>query len=161
MRWVSLATTPILLAGKRNKGLGRIPVPGSRTFAGENVREQGRPAEGVVLSTLWSFATPIISQAGEAYSARACGRQREDHLWEGWIEYALSNRGRRGRKKDFRDAERLVKRLVANELILSFVPLCPAVLRARPSTTVVLPPVLPKAYAPAYMGFVSSFKTLL
>ena len=33
-----------------------------------------------------------------------------------------SNRGPRGRKKDFRDAERLVKRLVADELKLSFVP---------------------------------------
>ena len=33
-----------------------------------------------------------------------------------------SNRGRKGRKKDFPDAERLVKRLVAQELILSFVP---------------------------------------
>ena len=38
------------------------------------------------------------------------------------LAQALSNRGRRGRKKDFRDAERLVKRLVAHELILSFVP---------------------------------------
>ena len=35
---------------------------------------------------------------------------------------ALSNRGRRGRKKDFRDAQRLVNRLVSQELILSFVP---------------------------------------
>jgi transposase len=35
---------------------------------------------------------------------------------------AQSNRGPRGRKKDFPDAERLVKRLVANELSLSFVP---------------------------------------
>jgi transposase len=34
----------------------------------------------------------------------------------------LSNRGRRGRKRDFVDAERLVKRLVARELTLSFVP---------------------------------------
>jgi transposase len=34
----------------------------------------------------------------------------------------LSNRGRRGRKRDFRDAERLVKRLVSQELTLSFVP---------------------------------------
>jgi hypothetical protein len=32
-----------------------------------------------------------------------------------------SNRGPRGRKKDFIDAERLVKRLVAQELVLSFV----------------------------------------
>jgi transposase len=35
---------------------------------------------------------------------------------------AQSNRGTRGRKKDFPDAERLVKRLVAQELTLSFVP---------------------------------------
>jgi transposase len=38
------------------------------------------------------------------------------------LAQAQSNRGRQGRKKDFPDAERLVKRLVANELILSFVP---------------------------------------
>src|ERR1700720_1760234 len=35
---------------------------------------------------------------------------------------AQSNRGRRGRKRDFPDAERLVKRLVARGLTLSFVP---------------------------------------
>lgn len=38
------------------------------------------------------------------------------------LAQALSKRGRRGRKKDFPDAERLVKRLVADELVLSFVP---------------------------------------
>ncbi len=38
------------------------------------------------------------------------------------LAQAESNRGRRGRKKDFLDAERLVKRLVARELNLSFVP---------------------------------------
>jgi len=38
-------------------------------------------------TTLWSFETPVASQAGETYSARACGRQRQDHLWEGWIEF--------------------------------------------------------------------------
>ena len=38
------------------------------------------------------------------------------------LAQALSNRGRRGRKRDFRDAERLVKRLVSQELNLSFVP---------------------------------------
>lgn len=35
---------------------------------------------------------------------------------------AHSNRGPRGRKNDFRDAERIIKRLVAQELILSYVP---------------------------------------
>ena len=38
------------------------------------------------------------------------------------LAQAQSNRGPRGRKKDFPDAERLLKRLVANELSLSFVP---------------------------------------
>src|SRR5216683_7597039 len=38
------------------------------------------------------------------------------------LAQALSNRGRLGRKRDFPDAERLVKRLVAQELTLSFVP---------------------------------------
>ena len=38
------------------------------------------------------------------------------------LALAQSNRGRRGRKRDFPDAERLVKRLVARELTLSFVP---------------------------------------
>ena len=38
------------------------------------------------------------------------------------LAQAQSNRGQRGRKKDFVDAERLVKRLVARELKLSFVP---------------------------------------
>ena len=38
------------------------------------------------------------------------------------LAHAQSNRGPRGRKRDFVDAERLVKRLVARELVLSFVP---------------------------------------
>src|SRR5215469_3766631 len=38
------------------------------------------------------------------------------------LAQARSNRGPQGRKKDFSDAERLVKRLVARELTLSFVP---------------------------------------
>jgi transposase len=38
------------------------------------------------------------------------------------LAHAFSNRAPRGRKHDFRDAERLVRRLIADELILSFVP---------------------------------------
>ena len=38
------------------------------------------------------------------------------------LAQAQSNHGPRGRKKDFPDAERLVERLVAHELTLSFVP---------------------------------------
>src|SRR2546425_7486648 len=38
------------------------------------------------------------------------------------LAQAFSNRAPRGRKHDCKDAERLVRRLIANELILSFVP---------------------------------------
>jgi transposase len=38
------------------------------------------------------------------------------------LAQAFSNRAPRGRKHDFKDAERLVRRLIADELILSFVP---------------------------------------
>jgi transposase len=38
------------------------------------------------------------------------------------LAQAFSNRAPRGRKHDFKDAERLVRRLMANELLLSFVP---------------------------------------
>jgi transposase len=38
------------------------------------------------------------------------------------LAQAFSNCAPRGRKHDFKDAERLVRRLIANELILSFVP---------------------------------------
>ena len=38
------------------------------------------------------------------------------------LAQALSNRGLRGRKNVFRNAERLLRRLVAQELVLSFVP---------------------------------------
>jgi len=39
-----------------------------------------------------------------------------------YLAQAFSNRAPRGRKHDFKDAERLVRRLIAKELILSFVP---------------------------------------
>ena len=48
---------------------------------------------------------------------QACPRAGALHLAQ-----AQSNHGPRGRKRDFPDAERLVKRLVAQELTLSFVP---------------------------------------
>jgi hypothetical protein len=38
------------------------------------------------------------------------------------LAQAFSHRAPRGRKHDFKDAERLVRRLIADELILSFVP---------------------------------------
>ena len=45
-----------------------------------------------------------------------------EELMKCHLAQAFSNRAPRGRKWDFRDAERLVRRLVAQELMLSFVP---------------------------------------
>jgi transposase len=51
------------------------------------------------------------------------GQKREGaRPMTGTLHLAQANRARRGRKSDFLDAERWVKRLVANELTLSFVP---------------------------------------
>ena len=48
-------------------------------------------------------------------------RQREP-VFKLYLAQAQSNRAPRGRKRDFADAERLVRRQIAGELILSFVP---------------------------------------
>ena len=56
---------------------------------------------------------------------RPARKQREGaHKMSGKLHLcqAKSNHGPRGRKNDFLDAERMVKRLVAQELVLSFVP---------------------------------------
>jgi transposase len=64
-----------------------------------------------VWAALERYWKPLAQQRG---SARRAGTL---HLAQ-----AQSNRARPGRKRDFADAERLVKRLVAQELTLSFVP---------------------------------------
>jgi len=72
----------------------------------ESTAQYWRPVWGT-LEQRWR---PKRLQEGGARSGRL-------HLAQ-----AQSNRGAAGRKKDFPDAERLVKRLVAQELKLSFVP---------------------------------------
>ena len=80
-------------------------------------------AEEVVMESTAQYWKPVW-EALERYwkpvrEKREGARRRSGTLH---LAQALSNRGRRGRKNDFRDAERLVKRLVARELTLSFVP---------------------------------------
>src|SRR6202008_1808729 len=78
--------------------------------------------EGVMKSTA-QYWKPVWG-ALERYWKPIC-QTREGALQNSGtlhLAHALSNRGRRGRKKDFRDAERLVKRLVGHEMILSFLP---------------------------------------
>src|SRR5260370_10953590 len=80
-------------------------------------------AEEVVMESTAQYWKPVWG-ALERYwkplrEKREGARRRSGTLH---LAQAQSNRGRRGRKRDFPDAERLVKRLVARGLILSFVP---------------------------------------
>jgi transposase len=79
--------------------------------------------EEVVMESTAQYWKPVWA-ALERYWKPICQKRQDTGLASGTLHLAQaqSNRGRRGRKKDFPDAERLVKRLVANELILSFVP---------------------------------------
>lgn len=79
--------------------------------------------EEVVMESTAQYWKPVWS-ALERYWKPTCQNREGAGKMSGTLHLAqaLSNRGRRGRKKDFRDAERLVKRLVSQELTLSFVP---------------------------------------
>ena len=83
----------------------------------------GQEAEEVVMESTAQYWKPVW-EALERYwkplrHKREGARPTSGRLH---LAQAQSNRGPRGRKKDFPDAERLVKRLVAQELTLSFVP---------------------------------------
>jgi hypothetical protein len=41
----------------------------------------------MVIETLRDFPTPLQGDDGRIYTARACGRMRDDGLWEGWMEF--------------------------------------------------------------------------
>ena len=79
--------------------------------------------EEVVMESTARYWTPVWG-ALERHWRPGCRKREGAGRMSGTLHLAqaLSNRGRRGRKKDFRDAERLVKRLISQELILSFVP---------------------------------------
>jgi len=79
--------------------------------------------EEVVMESTAQYWKPVW-EALERYWKVRCQSRTDAGRMSGTLHLAqaLSNRGRRGRKNDFRDAERLVKRLVSQELILSFVP---------------------------------------
>jgi transposase len=80
-------------------------------------------AEEVVMESTAQYWKPVW-EALERYWKPLCEKREGARRKSGTLHLAqaLSNQGRRGRKKDFPDAERLVKRLVARELTLSFVP---------------------------------------
>src|SRR6516225_2148414 len=80
-------------------------------------------AEEIVMESTAQYWKPVWETL-ERYWKPLCEKREGARRRSGALHLAqaLSNRGRRGRKRDFVDAERLVKRLVARELTLSFVP---------------------------------------
>src|SRR3974377_2089151 len=78
---------------------------------------------GAVMESTAQYWRPVWG-ALERYWKPICEKREGAKRRSGTLHLAQaqSNRGRRGRKRDFVDAERLVKRLVAQELTLSFVP---------------------------------------
>lgn len=81
--------------------------------------------EEVVMESTAQYWRPIW-EVLERYWKPICEKREGGGPMRGALHLAqaLSNRGRRGRKRDFPDAERLVRRLVAQELVLSFVHHC-------------------------------------
>jgi transposase len=79
--------------------------------------------EEVVMESTAQYWKPVWG-ALEQYWRPVCQKREGARPASGTLHLAQaqSNRARQGRKNDFADAERLVKRLVANELTLSFVP---------------------------------------
>src|SRR5215813_781624 len=80
-------------------------------------------AEEVVMESTAQYWKPVW-EALERYWKPIREKQEGARRKSGTLHLAQaeSNGGRRGRKRDFPDAERLVKRLVSRELTLSFVP---------------------------------------
>src|SRR5215472_14343788 len=79
--------------------------------------------EEVVMESTAQYWQPVWA-ALERYWKPVCEKREGASPTSGILHLAQaqSNRARRGRKRDFADAERLVKRLVSAELTLSFVP---------------------------------------
>jgi hypothetical protein len=43
--------------------------------------------------TVAQFDATVTDRYGRLYAAKACGRERDDHLWEGWIEFENRSTG--------------------------------------------------------------------
>src|SRR6266576_197322 len=104
--------------------VAEVEVQGEYEF--ERIRYGSNP-EQLRLLAAWLIehkVEEVVMESTEQYWKPVCQEREGAGPKSGALHLAQaqSNRGRRGRKKDFPDAERLVKRLVANELILSFVP---------------------------------------
>jgi transposase len=91
-----------------------------RTLSGWLAEQQ---VEEVVMESTAQYWKPVWNTL-QRYWQPMCGQPAGAGTKMGKLHLAQaqSNRGAQGRKRDFPDAERLVRRLVSQELVLSFVP---------------------------------------
>ena len=81
-----------------------------------------RDVEEVVMESTAQYWRPVWEALERVWQPRMRQASAGPRAGALHLAQAQSNEGPRGRKRDFPDAERLVKRLVAQELTLSFVP---------------------------------------
>jgi len=55
-------------------------------------RRLQRPARRMPEETLMDYDDVLVDDDGSVYFARACGKVREDGLWEGWLEFESTTR---------------------------------------------------------------------
>jgi len=83
----------------------------------------GLEVEEVVMESTAQYWQPVWGTLEEYWQPKRQGREGAgSKAGSLHLAQAQSNRARRGRKDDFVDAERLIRRFVAGELSLSFVP---------------------------------------
>jgi transposase len=121
-RMLAVAVSDVEIDGEYNferRQFGGNPAQ-LRTLA-EWLIEQ--PVQEVVMESTAQYWKPVWG-ALEQHWKPFCQKREEAAPMSGTLHLAQSqsNRAPHGRKNDFADAERLVKRLVARELVLSFVP---------------------------------------
>jgi len=121
-RMLAVAVADVEVVGEftcERRQFGSTPAQ-LHVLAGWLVEQQ---AEEVVMESTAQYWKPVWAVLERDWTPRA--RQRDGAGRRAGVLHlaqAQSNRARPGRKRDFADAERLVKRLVAHELTLSFVP---------------------------------------
>ena len=81
-----------------------------------------REIDEVVMESTAQYWRPVWEALERVWQPRRREANSSPRTGALHLAQAQSNEGPRGRKRDFPDAERLVKRLVAQELTLSFVP---------------------------------------
>ena len=86
--------------------------------------------EEVVMESTAQYWQPVWGALEQYWQPqRQCRQGAGTKAGKLHLAQAYSNRARKGRKNDMADAERLIRRLVADELVLSFVPDAPQRLR--------------------------------